>query len=74
MTSVVAAATKTSFASKINWTQAVGGLAIALAMFGVDMPEDVRAAVVSGIASATQIATWVMRTWFTTKVTAASVG
>lgn len=65
---------KSSWASKINWTQGVGLAATALAFFGIDMPDDVRAALIAGIAGGVQIVTWVTRTWFTTKVTVASAG
>lgn len=64
---------KTAWLSKINWIQAVGGAAMLLSWIGIDMPPEVRAAIVTGIGSVTTVATWVTRTWFTTALTAASV-
>jgi hypothetical protein len=64
---------KSAWLSKINWTQAVTFLAMILTLVGVDMPADVKVAVEVGIASIGQVATWVIRTWFTKSLTAASV-
>jgi hypothetical protein len=65
--------TKSAWASKINWTQAVGAGAMVLAWFGVDMPPDVRAAIVTMIGAGTQVTTWALRTWFTRSVTPGSL-
>ena len=59
--------------SKINWTQAVSFLAMVLAMFGIDMDEDTRNALLALIVSGQAVVTWVLRTWFTTAVTPSSV-
>jgi hypothetical protein len=64
--------TKSAFLSKINWTQAVSLAAMALAFFGIDVPYDVKAALIAGIGAATTVVTWILRTWFTTKLTHAS--
>ena len=64
---------KSAWLSKINWTQAVGFLAMMLAFFGIDMPADTRAAIVTMIGAGTQVATWIIKTWFTSTVTPASM-
>jgi hypothetical protein len=70
MNPTVVADVKSAWLSKINWTQAVGAGAMLLAWFGVDMPPDVRAAIVTMIGAGTQVATWVLRTWYTKAVVA----
>lgn len=64
---------RSAWLSKINWTQAVTSLAMVLSWLGIDMPPDVRAAVITGIAAIGQVATWILRTWFTTTLTPGSV-
>lgn len=64
---------KTAFLSKINWVQAVGFGSMVFACFGIDVPPEVRAAIVTGIGASTQVVTWILRTWFTTELTTASV-
>lgn len=64
--------TKTAWLSKINWTQAVGLMAMVLTWFGVDLPDDVRAQIVSAIVAVMAIATWILRTFFTKKLTHAA--
>jgi len=72
---IVPAPVKSSWASKINWTNAAGAAATLSALIGVlPIPEDRKAAIVGLIALVTQGATIVQRTWFTKSVTAASVG
>lgn len=51
--------------SKINWTQAISIIATIVAMFGIDLDAETQAAVVSTIAGATTVLTFVFRTWFT---------
>lgn len=65
-------AVKSSWASKINWTQGLSVLAGVLAMFGVDLDPETRAQIASGILGINAAVTWVLRTWFTSKVTKAS--
>lgn len=66
--------TKSSWLSKINWTQAVTvGLNI-ITLFGIDVPPETKAQIMAAITALGGVATWVMRTWFTTKLTNASVG
>lgn len=64
---------KSSWLSKINWTQGVTGAAVLLSWVGIDMPPEVRAAVISVISGIGLVVTWVIRTWFTTSITTASV-
>lgn len=63
---------KSAWASKINWTQAVGLIAMILTVFGIEIPNEVKVNVVAVITGATTVVTWVLRTWFTTKLTHAS--
>jgi hypothetical protein len=64
---------KSAWLSKINWTQMVGFIAVMLAAFGVDLDPDTQVAIVAAIAAVTQIVTWIIKTWFTTSITPASV-
>ena len=64
---------KSSFASKINWTQAIALVSMGAATFGLDLDQATLTKVLEGIIAANAIATVVMRTFFTTKLTAASV-
>ena len=60
--------TKTSFASKINWTQGLALLASVLVVFGIELPVDVQLAIVAVIQGVQSVITWVIRTWFTKKL------
>lgn len=64
---------KSGWASKINWTQAVGLLATVLALIGIDLDPQTQVAVVAGIQAIVAVVTWVLRTFFTKAVTAAAV-
>lgn len=64
---------KSAWASKINWTQAIGFVAIAGSWFGLDLDAKTQTEIIGAIALATQAATWIQRTWFTKAVTAAAV-
>lgn len=66
--------TKSAWLSKINWTQAVGIAAMAAAYFGVNIDDATKAELVALIGSLTAVITWVLRTFFTKKLTHASVG
>ena len=57
--------TKSAWLSKINWTQGVAFLTMMLTVFGIEVPDDVKIQIVTGITATTSIATWVFRTWFT---------
>jgi hypothetical protein len=64
-----------AWGSKINWTQAVSGFAMVLTFATggkLGMTIDQQAAVVTTIGVFTNIATWVMKTWFTKTITPAS--
>src|ERR1017187_2792355 len=66
---------QSSWASKINWTQAVSGVAMMMTfMTGgkLGMTIDQQAAMVTVIGVVGNVATWVMKTWFTKTVTTAS--
>jgi hypothetical protein len=64
--------TKSSWLSKINWTQAIAFLAMILTVFGINLPDDVKIQLVAIISGVQAIVTWVVRTWFTTQLTDAS--
>lgn len=66
--------TKSAWLSKINWTQAVALAAMALSWFGVDVPPEIRAQIVTAIGAGAAIATWVLRTFFTKTLTHAAAG
>jgi hypothetical protein len=60
-----------AWASKINWTQAVAAFAMILTLVSggkVGMDADQQAAVVVTIGVACNIATWIMKTFFTARV------
>jgi hypothetical protein len=68
---------KSAWLSKINWTQAIGIGASALVFVTggkINIPADVQLQIVAAIQAAQAVATWVIKTWFTSTVTAASVG
>ena len=65
---------KSSWASKINWTQAVAMAASVGVIFGVDVPPEQQVALVGVIQGAQSVATWVLRTWFNKSVSPASLG
>lgn len=64
---------KSSLASKINWTQAIAMLAMVASVFGLDLDQAQLAKVLEGIIAANALVTVVMRTFFTTQLTKASV-
>jgi uncharacterized membrane protein len=64
--------TKSAWLSKINWVQVVGVMATAGTAFGIDLPKEDLLNTVVGIQAAVGVVTWVMRTWFTTKLTPSS--
>ena len=68
---------KSAWASKINWTQAVTAFAMLVTLFTggkFNIDADQQAAIVVTIGVVGNLATWVMKTWFTPTVTPASVG
>jgi hypothetical protein len=73
---VVTVPIKSAWASKVNITQAVGVAATALALLTSNkfsVPLDVQAQMVAAIQAVQAVATWIMRTWFTSAITAGSV-
>ena len=65
---------KSSWLSKINWTQAVGLLATLLALKGITMSPETQVQVVVGIQAVVAAVTWVFKTFFTSTVTQSSLG
>jgi hypothetical protein len=63
---------KRDWASKINWTSVVSAVAVITALFGFDIPQDMQLKIVGFLGIATPVVTVVLRTWFTTKLTASS--
>jgi len=63
---------KSTFLSKINWTQLLAVVAMLLTTFGIDLPADVQASIVAAIVAIQAVVTWVLRTWFTTTMTPAA--
>lgn len=66
--------TKSSWLSKINWTQIVGLIATVIGLFGFDLPMEQQVELVAAIQAIQAAVTIIMRTWFTKKLTKASVG
>ncbi len=68
---------KSSWASKINWAQVAGPaastLAVLLSFFGLNLTPEQILGVVFAIQTIQSVATWIIRTWFTSSVTAASM-
>lgn len=68
----VLADVKSAWASKVNWTLAVTFVLNALAFFGVAIPSDVKDAIMMTVTSLGLIIAWVIKTWFTTSISAPS--
>lgn len=64
--------TTSAMKSKINVTQLVGLLANVLIVFNIDLPPETQVQIVLLIQAVQGVATWVWRTWFTTKMTKAT--
>lgn len=63
---------KSDWASKINWAQVVSAAAVIATVFGLDISPEMQAHIVAGIAVAANVVTFIMRTFFTTKITSSS--
>lgn len=63
---------KPALASKINWVQIFGTLAMLGSFFGLDISGEQQAAVITTIGVAQSVITFVMRTWFTKSIVAGS--
>jgi len=75
LTTVAQVEVQSSWASKINWTQAVSGVAMLLTFVTggkVGMTIEQQATAVTAIGVATNVVTWIMKTWFTKTITPAS--
>lgn len=68
----VLANVKSAWLSKLNWTVAAGILFNLLTFFGIDVPPDVKEALLVVGNGAVLVVAWIIRTWFTTTITAAS--
>lgn len=67
---------KSAWESKINWAQAVGVAATAIALFTgnrFEIPAEQQVVIVGVIQGIQAVATWVIKTWFTPTVSSASV-
>jgi hypothetical protein len=76
MTDQVTVPLKSAWASKINWTQAIAGVAMIVAFLTggqLDVSADQQAALVVVIGVVGNVVTYIQRTWFTRAVTPASV-
>ncbi len=72
MSETVNVPVKSAWASKVNWAMALGIIFNIFAFFGLDVPDDVRAAVLAGGGSLVLVGGWIARTFFTTAITSAS--
>ena len=67
---------KSSWLSKTNWTQVVGVAATALSLFTANkfsIPAEQQVIIVGVIQGIQSIATWIIKTWFTSTVSPASL-
>lgn len=64
---------KSSWTSKINWTQILSFAASVLVVFGIDLSPETQVMIVAAIQAVQAGITWVLRTFFTKAVTTASV-
>lgn len=68
---------RSAWYAKINWTQAVGLGATALALASgnkYSIPLEMQVAIVTAIQSSVAVATWIFRTWFNSTVPPSAVG
>lgn len=63
---------KSAWLSKINWAAIISVGFTLLAAFGVNIPDELKIQIMAMVSAIGGIATVVMRTWFTTKVTPSS--
>jgi hypothetical protein len=76
MAASVTVPTKSAWLSKINWTQGVSSFAMVLTLVSggtLNLTADQQTAIIVTIGVVGDIATWVIKTWFTPTVTPASV-
>ena len=75
LTTVAQVDVQSAWASKINWTQAIGIAASVIAVVSgnkYQIPVETQLTMVSAIQGAQAVASWVFKTWFTTTITPAS--
>lgn len=60
---------KSAWLSKINWTQAIGFLAMIGTVLGFDLDAETQKNLLALIVAGQAVLTWVLRTWFTKTVT-----
>jgi hypothetical protein len=63
---------KSTWASKINWTQTVGLAASFLVLFGVNLPPETQVHIVVVIQAIIAVATWILKTFFSNTITPSS--
>lgn len=74
--SIAAVPVTSAWVSKVNWTQAVSGVAMVLAFVSggrIGMTPEQQGALVVTIGVVTNIVTWILHTYFTPGVKAASL-
>lgn len=75
LTTVAQVDVQSAWASKINWTQAIGiGASLLVFTTGgkVNIPIEVQGEIVLGIQAVQSLASWVLKTWFTKTITPAA--
>lgn len=75
LTTVAQVDVQSAWASKINWTQAVGIVASIIAVVSgnkYSIPVETQLSLVAGIQGIQAVATFVMKTWFTKTITPAA--
>jgi len=67
---------KSAWSSKVNWTQAVGGLAMIIAFAtggALNLSAEDQAAIVTVIGLVQGVVTWILKTWYSPAVHPASL-
>ena len=75
LTTVAQVDVQSAWASKINWTQAIGIVASILTVVTgskYSISAETQLSMVAGIQSVQAVVTWVIKTWFTKTITPAS--
>lgn len=74
ITTVAQVEVQSAWASKINWTQAIGiGASILAVVSGhkYEVPVETQLSLVAGIQGAQAVVTWIIKTWFNKTITPA---
>lgn len=74
ITTVAQVEVQSAWASKINWTQAIGIVASILAVVSghkYEIPMETQLSLVAGIQGLQAVVTWVIKTWFNKTITPA---